>query len=162
MSEKADYSSSSDDDEWTRPSLRTDDQENNNNNNAENHDQNESTNNGEKKMVDYSWNEDEKALAGNEVVIEFSIFESASSGQEEAQSENAVSQTSSLEPMRFVMGVTIGHLKSFLENTYGYPYSSQSMFMNERELIDPLSLNDLGFQPSGEGAVNKVNVVLKK
>src|SRR3989338_3377322 len=113
------YSSSSDDDEWTRPSLRTDDQEGSNNNqndgidkqgdNHENkeHDPNEGTGNGEKKMVDYSWNEDEKALAGNDVVIQFIIHDA--------------SATTSLEPMQFVMGVTIGHLKTFLEDNYRYP-----------------------------------------
>jgi hypothetical protein len=156
------YSSSSED-EWTRPSLRNDD-ENNNNNNAnnqnqsDNNDSNNATGTIEKKIVDYSWNEDEQALAGNEVWIEFTIQRQEQQGDESNQNDEA-SSAAVLPAMCFVMGVTIAHLKSYLDDSHNLPYTSQKMFLGDRELIDPLSLNDLGFE-GGQGVVNKVLVVI--
>ena len=130
------YSSS--DDEWTRPATKKDEDETANNENSTNI-----------AKVDYSWNEDEQALAGNAVTIIFKI--------EELNDPSAAPRT--LGPVQFVMGQTIAHLKSFLADTNGIEYNRQTMILGDRELIDPLSLNDLGFQ-SGSNTVNEVIVRL--
>lgn len=45
----------------------------------------------------------------------------------------------------FVMGHTIAHIKGQLEDLKGWPYERMILKLNDKLLIDPLSLNDLPF-----------------
>ena len=42
----------------------------------------------------------------------------------------------------FKLGHTVEVLKSFVESEYGIPMASQSMFIEEKHMLDPLSLLD--------------------
>lgn len=134
------YSSS--EDEWTRPSVN--DPNNANQQQQQQQIESQQDENNIEKKIDYSWNEDEKALAGNDVRIVFEIVQNG--------------EAKRLAPLTFVMGVTIAHLKSHLEDNLKIPYTSQQMTLGDRVLIDPLSLNDLGFECGG--VENVVRVVV--
>jgi hypothetical protein len=131
--DEGDYSSS-DDDEWTRPSaaVKKDEEGGEADAGAD----------GQKKAVDYSWDEDERRLAGGDVLVDFII-----------EMPGAAPYT--LPPQPFVMGVTVAHLKTFLEDGHKISYAAQQMFLGEQMLIDPLSLNDVGFQ-AGHNTVRVV------
>lgn len=60
---------------------------------------------------------------------------------------------------QFVMGITVAHLKAFLEDTIGLPYDRVSLYLNQGSylLLDPLSLNDCPFEPAVE---NEVRVIV--
>ena len=94
---------------------------------------------------DYSYDEDERALAGDQVRVIFEV-ESASGAVERRQ----------LRAARFVMGITIAHLKTHIEDTHGIPYDDQRLFLGQDLLIDPLSLNDCHFQAAADNVVRVV------
>jgi hypothetical protein len=133
------YSSS--EDEWTRPSVNDPNHQQQHQVEHLQQQQDESI----EKKIDYSWDQDEKALAGNDVRIVFEIVQQG--------------EIKRLAPLTFVMGVTIAHLKSHLEDNLKIPYTSQQMTLGDRVLIDPLSLNDLGFESGG--VENIVRVVVE-
>ncbi|KEG13541.1 hypothetical protein DQ04_00941050 [Trypanosoma grayi] len=53
------------------------------------------------------------------------------------------------------MGQTIACLKAQLEDLNGLPYEKTTLYLGDRPLLDPLSLNDLPFK---EGEENHVSV----
>ncbi|RNF01672.1 hypothetical protein TraAM80_06840 [Trypanosoma rangeli] len=44
------------------------------------------------------------------------------------------------------MGQTVAYLKAQLEDIDGVPYEGTTLFLGDRPLLDPLSLNDLPFK----------------
>lgn len=57
----------------------------------------------------------------------------------------------------FFMGQTVEYLKSYLDDQHQLHYGSTTLYLGDRMLLDPLSLNDLPFQV---GENNDVRVVL--
>lgn len=60
---------------------------------------------------------------------------------------------------QFFMGQNIEHLKLYLEKEHGLPYSSTTLYLDDRLLLDPLSLSDLPFVSNAE---NHVKVVVQE
>ncbi|EAN89896.1 hypothetical protein C3747_135g134c [Trypanosoma cruzi] len=54
-----------------------------------------------------------------------------------------------------LMGQTVACLKAHLEDIDGVPYEGTTLFLGDRPLLDPLSLNDLPFKG---GECNEVTV----
>lgn len=55
----------------------------------------------------------------------------------------------------YLMGQTVAYLKSQLDDIDGLPYEKTTLFLGNRHLLDPLSLNDLPFK---ERELNHVTV----
>jgi hypothetical protein len=98
------------------------------------------------KQLDFSYDPDERVLAGNKVGVYFTLPDGRRVG-----------------PEGFFMGLTIAHMKARVEEAYGVNYDQQKMVLVdpatgvETELLDPLSLNDLPFSATAD---NEVKVLL--
>ncbi|KAG5470239.1 hypothetical protein LSCM4_02933 [Leishmania orientalis] len=60
-------------------------------------------------------------------------------------------------PAKFFMGQSVEHMKALLEEEKALPYERTTLYLEDRMLLDPLSLSDLPFDPQIENHV-KVEV----
>ncbi|CBH18639.1 hypothetical protein, conserved [Trypanosoma brucei gambiense DAL972] len=59
----------------------------------------------------------------------------------------------SVQHREHFMGQTVSYLKAQLEDVDGLPYERTTLFFEDRQLLDPLSLNDLPFSVDGENHI---------
>jgi len=144
MAAREGSSDDSSDDEWTRPARATDAVAAGTSDDPCSATTTLDTSKPTQKVVDYSWDEDERMLAGSEVGVVFVLHDGSRTDTEPVP----------LDVARFVMGVTVAHLKMFLADHRGIAYDSQRLLLGSVQLIDPLSLNDCQFQAGADNVVD--------